>query len=315
VIRRPAARALAAAIAMLASAGARAWDPFPARTGGSGMLDVPDADVMAAGAVKLSANLAAERDAAATSRLFPLPLAAALGLGPISELGFGLRQGGAPGDPTPSPTLFSVGYKRRFRAAEGKMPALAFQLRGDRVNWDPAWGARVVASTVPAGRFQLAGFAGLDMGAGWSMVPGIGAAGSLVLDSRLTLLGQLLASTEGFGVGTAVRWKVATNVGGIAGLDWTDAALRFTVGFAIATPPPRPKKKPGQIEEAPPEAPREKRFLDDGPRFRMRITPGDESGGDHEHYEQPPPTGTTLRAARTARAPEAQGGKRREVTR
>jgi hypothetical protein len=305
---RPSARlALAALLAAGVAGRAAAWDPFPGRTGGSGILDVPVAEVPNVGAVKLSGAFAAERDAAAAMRLAPLPLSLVVGSGPRSEVGFGIRQGGGPGDPTPSPALLSASAKWWWREAVRRRPAVAFQLYGDRLNWKGTLGLRAVASTIPVGKVQLAGFAGVD-NTGFG---GVGVGGSLALNEKVTGIGQLLVQGGGYGAGAGVRWKVGPNAGAFMGLDYTDAALRFAVGFAVATPPPkRPGKMRQQAEEVVPVEPAKPRFLDDGPRFRMRITPGDDGGPGHEQYEQPPAQGTSIRASRTAHAPQQKATRR-----
>ncbi len=157
-------RFLLAAVAGALYAGA-AWGAsiYPTREGETGMLDVPDAEVLPRGIALFGGELRWDHASGVKDEIGPFPLSLVSGLGRI-DLGLSIRQGGRPGDPRPSPALFSFNAKHQVVSPNGTgMPVgIAAQLVFDRVNERLAIGGRVVASTPMRNGFRLAGYLGAE---------------------------------------------------------------------------------------------------------------------------------------------------------
>jgi len=98
-------RRLAAALLVLALASVGRADPFPARSGESGLLDVPDAEILPLGGADFAAELRLADGWDPAASVSP-QVALVAGLGFHLEAGISVREGGLPGDPRPSPALW-----------------------------------------------------------------------------------------------------------------------------------------------------------------------------------------------------------------
>jgi hypothetical protein len=272
--------AVAIALAAL-SAPAAATDVFPGRGGESGLLDVPTADAVAPGSGMLTSelNLSHVRGTRGMA-LSPFPLSVVTGVARGLEAGAALRQWGRPGDPAPTPTLFAAALKLHLADADALLPALAVDAYVDRANENRTGGARAIATTPQLGRARLSAFVGaeaLSVGRGIGATAGVGA--SIELTPRLDVACDGLFTRDGALAGAALRWQLTHSVGVTLGGDWVprEGGLRVGIGFAVAARParrqaaPTPPRPAPVVEVAPKPAPAARAFLDDRPRFRMRL--------------------------------------------
>ena len=95
-----------------------------ARSGESGILDVPDAEVAGLGNGVFAGELRLDSVAGARTEFGPLPLYTVAGLASRLDAGFTMRQWGQPGDPRPTRILFGAAAKVRIRHRSGTCPAL-----------------------------------------------------------------------------------------------------------------------------------------------------------------------------------------------
>ena len=231
-------------------------ESFPARSGESGLLDVPDAETLGLGGGRIGAELRWDRDADGRQRVGISPVAIVVGLGRV-EAGLAMREGGLPGDPRPSPYLFGGALKVHLLDGRGLRPALAVDAVADRVNFGPRAAVRLIASAERDRRYRVAAFLGgelYDFGpvrggpVGASRCPRWGRSGWRVI--------------QGSGdAGLSRRGGAAAGARGVAlalGLDWqpSDNAFRATAaGFHQPAPKRRPappcrRRRPGGREGA-----------------------------------------------------------------
>lgn len=301
IARRHASLAIAALLPALGASAA----PFPTRSGTSGILDVPDSEVLLLKGTQLGGALRLEKASGEPAIFGPSPLSLGIGLARRLELGLSLREGGRPKDERPSPLL--LGSELKFHAIDAKRlrPGLAVGLAGERLNSRGSVGPRVAASTEQVGRWRFAAVAGVD--ALFSRPFPLAPVGGLALtfdQKKIELAAELLTARRGFMLGGAARWVLSDSAGVFLGVDYllSDRSLILSAGFAFASagkpPPPPPPESPEQArarkartKEATAEA-RATEFTDETPRFRMRIPPvvvPVESAGRHLQHGLGPP--------------------------
>lgn len=299
-------RRLLASAVLLAALPAAGQSTFPTRLGESGLLDVPDAEALPRGSGRLAGELRYDRLPNAPHQVGPLPLALGIGLGAGLEAAAAMRQGGLPGDPGSSETIFSAALKLAGLEASGLWPALGLDATLDRFNAQGVGALRALASTSDIGRLRFAAFAGvesptrkLDLGATG------GLATSIQIRNDLDGVLEALASPRGPMVGAALRFTSASRAGLSLGVSWLprDEGFRVSLGVALVHSPrrkagaaPAPVKKAVVAEPVKPAGPR---FTDDRPRFRMRIAAVAPDGetSRRNHYSVPPDTGADPRLA------------------
>jgi hypothetical protein len=291
--------AVTLAIAM-AAATAAATDPYPTRLGHSGILDVSDGSTAEPGTGSVMGELRLDRaPGLGLGNAGPLPLSFVAGVGGASEIGFAMREWGQPGDPRPSPILFSAGAKWRLLDASGFRPAVAFEATADRVNTHPLGIARLALSTEPVGRIRLAVMAGVESDALKLSALGVnaGLAAAIVHRSDLETALEAVETARGAMFGVAFRWSPAPALGVSLGLSWLprEGGMRFSLGLGVASvpkrrgravaPPPAPT-----LAETEPSKPAGPQFTDDRPHFRMRIASatGAEADRAHDHFAMAP---------------------------
>jgi hypothetical protein len=269
-------RLAAAAIALALAAGASAQG-FPARSGETGILDVPDAESSGPGGGQMAAELRLDHRAGAPDDVGALPLYAVGGFSERLDLGFSVRESGQPGDPRPARVLFGAAAKLRLWAPEGALPGAALSAVFDRVNGRAIAGGRLALSTPRGAGLRVAAFAGAE-----AEVSGFGNGGytaglaaSLALPRGVDLALEAVTGPRGENFGAALRYQVSPTIGVAVGGNYfpQEDGFRIALTFAAA-PPPRRHAPPAAAPTAPVEeiavagAPR---FLDDRPKFRLRI--------------------------------------------
>jgi len=288
--------ALAAVAGFLPGAAASA-SPFPTRQGEVGLLDVPTADTLGRTAGLVGAELRLDRAAGQPTTYGPLPVSLVFGLADRLDGGMAMREGGRPGDPRPSPLLFGAALKLRLLEASGYWPGLAVSTTADRFNDRGLAAARLVASTLDAGRIRLAAFAGAEGHGrgGLSVGATAGLAVALLHRSDLETVLEATAGPQGALFGGAFRWSLTPKLGVSLGLSYLprESATRVSLGFALAAAPrrsrPPPKAAPGPAAAVLPKAaPQGPAFLDDRPRFRMRIATLAPSDAGPRHLQHGP---------------------------
>ena len=273
-------RRLAAALLVLALASVGRADPFPARSGESGLLDVPDAEILPLGGADFAAELRLADGWDPAASVSP-QVALVAGLGFHLEAGISVREGGLPGDPRPSPALFGAAVKLGVLAPRGARPGIAADVVVDRVNHDLGGAARLIVSTGRMGplRLALTGGAALPHLDG-HVRPTFGAAAS-VRAGRLEIVGEAVRWPEGTSLGGGVRWLISPTFGVAIGATVEPQTRRAFASLGLAAsyaPPPKPPRAirrddegEAEIAEAPAPAPRG--FTTDRPRFRLKIRP------------------------------------------
>ncbi len=224
--------------ALLAAPLAAGAAPFPARSGQTGLLLVPEAGTAPRGVASLSLDLRLRQ-----GELMPTPAALLAGLTEDLEVGVSLREGGAPGDPEPSRLLLGAAAKLRLSAASGLVPGLALDAALDRVNWRTVASARLVASMDAPGRIRLAATAGVEAPPGDVPAAGLGAglAASVPFTERLELVGAWTRSPRGTILGGALRWSALdrgtfqVSVTHLPG----ERGVQLSAGLAVTTEAPR----------------------------------------------------------------------------
>lgn len=303
----------ATAVSLLVAASARA-ETFPARSGETGILDVPDAEVAGEGNGKFAAEYRFDRASGRPADFGPLPVYAVAGLTGALDVGLSIREWGQPGDPRPGRTLFGAAAKLQLLPPEGPMPGFAVSATVDRVNDRGTLGARLAASTSPL-PIRFAAFVGAEAemqdvgGAGLSA----GLAGALPLTPATSLVAEALTGPRGANFGAAVRWAAHRVAGVSLGANYFpgDEAFRVAVTFAFA-PAAKPKHEVQVVPALP--APREEepvptgpRFTDDRPRMRLRLPlSSPERLALARHLQYAPYSGPAVGATGPARAPAAQ---------
>ncbi|WP_242392791.1 AgmX/PglI C-terminal domain-containing protein [Anaeromyxobacter oryzisoli] len=271
-----------AAVLVLALASRASAQVFPSRGGESGILDVPDAEVVGVANGKFAAEVGFDRVQGSSSSVGALPLYTVAGLGSKLEAGLTMRQWGQPSDPRPGRTVFGTAAKFQLLAPDGGIPGVAVSTVWDRFNDDGVFGARLTLSTrvndtIP---FRVAAFVGAELETTSSRDFGAtaGLAVSMPIVRKIDLVAQALTGPRGGKLGGAIRLGVTPTVGLSLGTDYFpgDDALRTVFGIAIS--PSLKAKKPAEVspklaeqEEEPTEAAPDARLAEDRPHFRLRL--------------------------------------------
>jgi hypothetical protein len=311
---------IAAALASLALAATPAPPQLPTSSGETGLVDVPDAEVQGVGNGQLGVELRLDHQAGRPTRSGPLPLSAVGGLTQRIDLGFSLRQWGQPGDPANEQLLFGAAAKLQLSAPAGLFPGVAVDATLDRLNADPALGARLIVSSARTHRLRLAAMVGGETSFGVTSA-GLTFGGALAFTSGNRFEGVLEGhgGPRGKAFTGALRWAASPTVGLQLALTWLpdDDGLRLALGVGFG-PRPKPPAEVRPVEEAAkpeePEAPAAVAAWEERPRFRLKLHVADPATlGEPRHLQNAPYTppavaGGPPRLAAPPRAGGAPGG-------
>ena len=277
---------------LLAAPRASAAPPMPARSGESGLLDVPDAEVIGVGGALLGAELRLDHPAGAPAAFGPLPLYAGAGLTDSLEAGVSMREWGQPGDPVPRRVLFSGALKLQLASATEGHPALAADVLIDRIGSGEVVGGRLIASTRPAGVLRFAAFVGGEGGDRRGVT--YGGALSLLHRSGTEAILEGLGGPRGPNLGVALRWRAYSAMALTLGVNYLpkDEGFQVSLGFGFG-PGGRQPAANGRLATSPeaspaPETPPALVFRDDRPRFRLRLRTGEPLGTEPRHLQHGP---------------------------
>ncbi len=251
-------------------------ESFPARTGETGILDVPDAESVGPAGGEVGVELGVERTGTERPNVAGLPIYAVGNLASRLDVGLTMRQIAAPGDPRPARVLFGAAVKYQLLAPFRGTPGLAISTILDRFNERGILGTRLVLSTGTES-LRLAAFAGGEATAdGFDHLKATGGlAAELGLTRRLAFAAEALAGGRGENFGGALRWRVTASTAVSAGLNWFpgDDTYRFAVTLAFI-PPLSQEAAPAAPAPAPRPAvaaPTAPRVTDARPHFRLRM--------------------------------------------
>ncbi len=286
-------RHLLAALGLAAALPAVAGS-FPTHQGESGLLDVPDAEIMERRTGMVGLEFGYDHAPGTPDRFGPMPLSIGVGLGRF-EWAVSARESGHPGDPRPAPMLFGTALKLGLLPASGFRPGLAVDAYLDRFNSGGTGGGRLILSTAPAGRLRLAGFAGYEKQAGGSsgLVVGLAASGRMASGLELVLEG--LRTPRGDLFAAAVRYDVNKRLGvGLVGSYLPEhREYRIAVAFGFhAVPTSRvPVAAPGPVAPLPvePEPAPATLAFGERPQFKLKIQAGGQAlPGEARHTQHAP---------------------------
>jgi hypothetical protein len=319
-------RLSAIALGLALAAPAAGADRFPTRGGESGLLDVPDADTAPRGAGRLGLELGYAKPRGGPGDVAPLPLSLVTGFADGLEVGVALRQGGMPGDPQPSPSLFTGALKLRLADDTGWWPAFAVDVYADRFTDGGVLGSRLIASTPQIGRVRLAGYAGVE-GHG-PKPPTVGLTAGFAVETAIRrdmeVVLEAVGGPRGPMMGGALRFGVLRNAGLSVGASWlpSDGGVRLSLGFAISSAPPKARRtllapeapKPKATEA--PRKPEEPVFTDARPKFRLRldtVTSPADAPRRHLQYAMAPETMKTVARSGPRKGPTPEQARAREL--
>jgi hypothetical protein len=274
-------RLAALLVGVVVAAPAATAAPFPARSGESGLLDVPDATVVGMGHGLLAAELRLDHAAGRPVDFGPLPLSVVAGVMRRLEVGLTSRESGQPGDPKPARVQFGAAAKLQLSPPRVAFPGLAVDVVLDRFSTDPVLGARLIASSADLGRIRLTGFAGTEArtAAFSSLSPTLGGALAVVHRSGTEAVLEALHGPRGANLGAALRWRLAPAYGLSLGFNYLPRDDTFQVSLGIGFGPPLKASASAEAQAAPPEdqdqapapAPGELTFTDERPRLRLKM--------------------------------------------
>jgi hypothetical protein len=275
-------------LALVAAAPAAA-QLAPARSGETGILDVPDAESVGAGNAFLGAEYAFDRPRGAPNFAGPLPLYAVAGFASGLDLGFTMREWGQPSDPLPVKTLFSAALKLQLLPPAGPLPGAALSAYVDRLNRNPVAGLRLVSSTSQLGPVRATAFIGGEFLHARGFTAGIAA--SLQLPSSTELQAEILDGPRGLDLGLGVKWHATRSIDLGTGINYLpgDEGLRAFLMLAVA-PPYKVREVRKAQPVAGPAAPEIEEAValafGDRPSFRLRIhTAGVDAAGEPRHRQ------------------------------
>jgi hypothetical protein len=309
------------AIALLAAAPASA-QLAPARFGETGLLDVPDAELVGTYNSHVGSELRLDRIKGQPNTVGPLPIYAVTNIARTLDLGLAVREWGQPGDHAPAHALWTATLKLQLLKPAGLVPGAAVDAYVDRFNTSPVVGLRAIGSTAYLGPVRVAAFLGGELWNEAGVTAGLAA--SLMLPRSTELLAEGLVGPRGANVGAGFKWHLnrVIDLGtGVNYLPGSDGGLRAYVSFAIA-PPPRPlppvvvarARTMAREEEARAEEPATL-ALGERPAFRLKIhAPGIETEGEPRHRQhgvrvaaaEQLPTGPAKITTPTAAGPSAE---------
>lgn len=260
-----------------------------ARSGETGILDVPDAETVGRGAGTLGAELRLDTVQGERAAFGPLPVYLVAGLHDRLDLGLTMREWGQPGDPRPTKVFFGTAAKLQLLAPNLLLPGIAVDGYVDGFNSDPAYGARAILSTARIGLVRGSAFVGGEIGKSNGLTGG--AAVSVALPYSTELLGEALGGPRGANLGVALRWQATKSISLSLGTNYLpgESGFRtaFTLAFASAPRPPAFVKRAEQRREATEEAlPPAVIALGERPAFRLKIhLSGAEADGEPRHRQ------------------------------
>jgi hypothetical protein len=301
--------AVALAVALPATGALAQSALFPARSGDSGLLDVPDAEAQGVGHGLLGLEYRVDRVKGSSPDFGPLPLYAVGGLLDKLDFGVTMREGGQPSDPRPARLVFGGALKLQLLGARGNVPAVAVGLTADRVNRDEVMGGRLVLSTHPDRPIRFSAFAGGEAGKDAGVTYGGALAFRVSRDTDAVLEG--LGGPRGENYGAALRFRAAATLG--VGLAFNyfpgERGFRVSIGLGFGPQPRRevaPAPAPGPGAAAPaPEVSAPAAFADDQPRFRLKLRISDATSPEPRSLRFGPFTPPS--AAGAASRPSAPG--------
>lgn len=308
---RPAALATAASLLALALgiAAPASAQTFPARSGESGLLDVPDAETIPRGLGLLGAELRFDRTRTGPSDFGPFPLYTVAGITRGVEAGLTMREWGQPGDRRPGRLVFGGAVKLKLLSSTSYLPAVAVDAVVDRLNGDAVYGGRAIASTAPGANVRFAAFAGFEGGAERGLT--YGGAVALVPRAGAELVLEALGGPRGENYGAAVRWRVTPTASASLGFNYLPGEEGFRVSLGLGFAPRRKEPPAAAAPAAPAPAPAPEEalaslaFLDDRPRFRLKLRAPDPSGAEPRSLRHAPWTTPSATRAPAGAVPGA----------
>ncbi|HET8542586.1 MAG TPA: AgmX/PglI C-terminal domain-containing protein [Anaeromyxobacter sp.] len=303
---------LAAVVAVALLPGAAAGQTmFPARSGETGILDVPDAETSGRGGGQLAVEYRYDHAPGYPDSYGPWPLYAVMGTTPRLDVGLTFRQGGQPDDPRPSRVLFGTALKLQLRPPAGAIPGIALSAVFDRFNARGVVGGRLALSTTVDAPFRVAGFVGGEAEVSGFANGGLtaGLAASVALHPRLDLSAEALTGPRGLNYGGAIRLRQSPTLGVAIGGNYFPDDDSYSVGVTLAVAPAPAPRRP--VPAAAPVEPERRapiaagpRFLDDRPHFRLRMAQrGPEQRGQAGRLQYGPYTAPAAVAAATPARP------------
>jgi hypothetical protein len=291
---------------------------FPTRQGESGLLDVPDAELIPRNTALLGFEFGFDHAPGSPDRVGPLPLSLGVGLGRL-EWAVSARESGYPGDPRPAPILFGTAVKLGILAPAGLRPGIAIDGYLDRINDGGVGGGRLILSTAAIGPFRASGLAGYEKQPTGSSGLTAGLAASVRHQSGVEAVVEGMKTPRGSLASAALRYDLNQRVGvGLVGSylpDSKEFRIALAFGFraapiqraVVVTPAPAVEPKAAEPEAEPVLA------FGERPLFKLRVRSSDPSRpGEPRHTQYAPytassPTGASPAPPSRAAAPSADG--------
>lgn len=302
-------RRLALALLAMAWAGSALAQPFPARSGESGLLDVPDAEVIGAGPGLLGAELRVDQRKTGPTDVGAFPLYAVGSLWRRMDVGLTFREWGQPGDPLPARFMIGSALKLQLAPGSQRRPAFALDVTADRINLREVIGSRLIASTAPVGAIRFSAFVGGEAGKKSGATYGGAVSFAFAREADVVLEG--LGGPQGLNFGGAVRWRALKNLGMFLGFNYLpdDDGWRASLGFAFG--PSRPRA----VAEASPdavaaagaaqEAAKAPTYKTERPELKMKMRIASASTGEPRSLRHGPWTASGAAGARAGALPVA----------
>lgn len=305
---RRAAASFALLLLVVASPFAATAGNFPTRQGESGLLDVPDAQIIERRTGMVGLEIGFDHAPGTPDRFGPMPLSLGVGLGRF-EWAVSARESGYPGDPRPAPMLFGTALKLGIFAPAGARPGVAVDGYLDRFNDGGAGGGRLILSTGFAGPFRLAGYAGYEKQPTRSSGLTAGLAAVARHASGVEAVIEGITSPRGSLASAALRYDLNSRVGiGLVGSyqpDNKEYRIALAFGFRAVSSGRAPVGAQAPAEARPTEPETEPVLaFGERPLFKLKIRTSDPSRqGEPHHTQYGPYTAPALAGARTAAPP------------